>query len=158
LPSTLEYLGIDALGYCTNLKELYSKAIIPPKGDESQRAFKGTDNSIPVYIPIGSYESYVYSPYWKYFCLFVELEADKYPSSGNEIVLNDGNNIKVYSSMSKLIISANDEQNGMLKYQIYQIDGRTVGSGSISGNYTELSLPKGIYLVTVGSEKFKVKI
>jgi hypothetical protein len=158
LPSTLEYLGIDALGYCTNLKELYSKAIIPPKGDENQRAFKGTDNSIPVYIPIGSYESYVYSPYWKYFCLFVELEADKYPSSGNEIVLNDGNNIKVYSSMSKLIISTNDEQNGMLKYQIYQIDGRTVGSGSITDNYTEVSLPNGIYLVTVGSEKFKIKI
>jgi hypothetical protein len=158
LPSTLEYLGIDAIGYCTNLKELYSKAIIPPKGDENQRAFKGTDNSIPVYIPIGAYESYVYSPYWKYFSLFVELEADKYPSSGNEIVLNDGNNIKVYSSMSKLIISTNDEQNGMLKYQIYQIDGRTVGAGSIRGNYTEISLPKGIYLVTVGSEKFKVKI
>jgi hypothetical protein len=151
-------LGVNALGYCTNLKELYCKAIIPSKCDENLHAFKGIDKGIPVYIPIGTYESYVYSPYWKYFCLFVELETDKYPNAGNEIVVNDSNIIKVYTSMNKLIIRTNNELINALKYQINQIDGRTVGSGSITDNYTEVSLPNGIYLVTVGSEKFKIKI
>lgn len=78
LGSSVTYIGKRAFGYCGMLAEIHSAAIQAPSvwddyemyGYGNYNSFYNVRNTIPIYIPCGSWSSY-YSR-WDYFSNFIE--------------------------------------------------------------------------------------
>lgn len=88
LPSSVKNLGERAFALCS-LKSIYSMATVPPEYvpaseyESSRTPFTYIDNSIPVYIPIGTKQQYMSAPGWEYMTNFIETEDFPYGGIDN---------------------------------------------------------------------------
>ena len=90
LPDGLESAGDGFLEYCTGLKELTVLAATPPALG-SEDAFNGVSNTIPVYVPAGSTETYATAAGWSYFTDYRPIPT--VVASGTCGAEGDGSNI-----------------------------------------------------------------
>lgn len=186
LPSKLTYIGDHAFEYCDpesivfpetltyiggysgkgwqNLKQIYSKAKIPPLSWEDSKApgvyafAHPTPYSIPVYVPIESLSAYRDSQYWDYFSLFIEIGTDEFPSAEiSDIVAQKPTDYKVYWENGELVIESNDGETRPAPYSIYTIDGRLIAQGNLTATSTSIPIPKGFYIVQVDKATYKVR-
>ncbi len=78
-----------------------------------------------------------------------QLFGKEYTGSGIENLLKEGEDkYSIRSEQGKItIISKTDEPSG---YQIYNISGVLVNKGTISGTKKDISIPQGLYIVSIG--------
>ena len=117
LPSTMEYLAVNSCEGLSNLKWIYSAALVPPTcyfEDQAsgfpKTAFgtpseSSTPVGITVYVPRGTYDLYYQSIGWRYFNTFVE--TDEVPSTAITNVTaspqNDGDDT-IYDLMGRKVV------------------------------------------------------
>ena len=71
IPITVVSIGEKAFYECDELQSITCYNSIPPVLDAT--SFHGVDKDIPVYIPYGSYDEYISTPYWNEFTNFIEM-------------------------------------------------------------------------------------
>ncbi len=70
IPNSVTSIRMDAFRHCFGLTEIHSKAFMPPS--TYYGAFNGIDRSIPVYVPAGCVELYIYELEWNEFTNIIE--------------------------------------------------------------------------------------
>ena len=71
IPASVVSIGEHAFYMCEDLQSITCYASVPPELEST--TFKYTDKDIPVYIPYGSYDEYISTPYWNEFTNFIEM-------------------------------------------------------------------------------------
>ena len=87
LPPTLKHIGKSAFMNCTSMDKIYSLAQTPPTCEDAV-VFIGVEQDTPVYIPVGTMDSYQNANGWKYFSNFIETE--NFPDAVIDIVKDPG--------------------------------------------------------------------
>ena len=107
-------------------------------------------NKILVYVPVESYESYRNAPIWE---KFKNLKGIDY-SSLNSVLSNTDVNIEACANQ---IVVSNVKAGTAIN--VYSIDGQQIVSSEAVDGVTNLTVPAGIYLVTVsGTAPAKVAV
>lgn len=159
-PESLQYIGGGCCKYWNNLKKIYSKSTIPPFCDEDPSnsgtySFWGTSSNIPVYVPIGSAELYRNAQGWSYFNNFIEI--DNFPEAGiYGVKIDTPNQSKVYWTNGNLNIEILNNSEFPIPYSIYTIDGQILHCGKIYSSQHSIQIPKGLYIIQVGSDIHKI--
>lgn len=135
-------IGAEAFDYCNALKTINSLNPIPP---QLTTPFEyGVYLNATLKAPIGSGKKYRAMPYWLHFWNIQEVD---FASVGNI----ETNKTKVFGDSGKIIVTGIDNT----KVEIFNTSGQLIYSGSD----TTINVPtKGIYIVRVGGETFKVSI
>ena len=112
LPSSLSFIDNGAFAGCKNLMKITTHATTPPRIEySSYHAFDEVDRSIPVYVPKGTVDAHKVADGWKEFNNILELStglsnmdaADALVVQGNNIVLNEAQQVAVYSATGALV-------------------------------------------------------
>lgn len=106
-PATVEYMGAESCECWKRVEKIYCEADIPPVcinseinpgwtpfGEYGNDFFNRTPQTTPIYVPIGSAESYRNAWGWSYFDNFIE--TDSFPSASIDNVLQDSKPSEVY--------------------------------------------------------------
>lgn len=107
-------------------------------------SFRGIDETIPVYIPVGSKSAYKAAPEWKNFTNFIESDftgIEEETISDSEIKVVSGNGIEINDYYGKL--------------RIVTLSGQVIKETYVNGS-AQISLPKGIYIVVTENNAQKV--
>ena len=154
LPPTLKHIGKSAFMNCTSMKKIYSQAHTPPTCEDAV-VFIGVEQDTPVYIPVGTMDSYQNANGWKYFSNFIETE--NFPDAVIDIVKDPTTiNSRVYWSNSNLVIEIDGTHNSPVEYNIYTLDGRLVEQGCVTQAGVTLQIAHGAYIVRVADRVHKV--
>lgn len=158
-PSTLKTLGAESCAGWSGLKKMYCRAAIPAKctmdgntgpfGDPDTSVNGGILPNIPVYIPVGSIDSYRKADGWNIFFNYIESED----LSAIETV-TDGANATVTCNSGKIIINAKAGEG----YSVYSLDGRVIASGTTDDAESGVTVNPGYYIVTVAGNTLKIKM
>lgn len=154
LPPTLQHIGKGAFMNCTGMDKIYSLAQTPPTCEDAV-AFIGVPQDIPVYIPIGTMDSYQNAQGWKYFTNFIETE--NFPNAVIDVV-NDPAKVesRVYWSNNGLVIETEGMTHNPVEYYVYTLDGKLVDHGIVTEAGVTLQIPQGAYIVRVANKVHKV--
>ena len=141
LPAGLTSAGNYFLMDCTGLQELTVLAATPPVLG-SERAFAGVDNTIPVYVPAGSTETYAMADGWDYFTDYRAVGSTGIGTpSLAECVTVAGGEVRLHLA----------DNPGT---HVYDLQGRLV----LSTTACRFALPPGIYIIKVGDDTVKVAL
>lgn len=154
IPESVEEIGKEAFLSCDDIKTIYSLSPIPPHCIEGgSGVFTGNNSKqATVYVPVGSAELYRNAQGWNHFTNFIE--TSNFPTS-NITELSYTAQSKVYFSGDNMIIGTdNTAPEG---YWVFSFDGKLVRQGVTTSSRTELSIPKGLYIVKVGNDVHKVR-
>ena len=135
LPDSLKSIGDFAFSNCINIDTIKVDAIIPPT--ITATSFNNVSRDIEFIVPEEAREAYAEHEYWKEF-------IQKAPSN---VENNESVNTEIFTQNGTLHIDGITTD-----YQIYNTSGQLV----YSGNASTLSLPRGIYLVTINGETQKI--
>ena len=139
----IQKINSDVFLGCNALETLKITNPIPPEINKyTFRDFHYTSTS--VFVPTGAKEAYTANQYW---ALFNNLSESDFSS----VEQNIATTINVIAHDGTITINGINENTAV---NIYNISGKTV----YSGYKTNINLPKGYYIVTVGNSKFKVVI
>lgn len=151
LPASVKTLGDGCFMGCDRIQWIHSKATVPPVWEATaEGVYPGIPNSVPVYVPAGSADAYRTAPGWSYFTTFIE--TDEGPFAGVEEVATPTES-KAYWNNGTIVI---DAQGQPTEYAVYSIGGRLVNRGVTAKNEIRIKAPKGIYIVKVGTNVFKL--
>ena len=135
LPDSLKSIGDFAFSNCININTIKVDAIIPPT--ITATSFNNVSRNIEFIVPEEALNAYAEHEYWREFI----------QGAPNNIENNESENTKIFTQNGTLHI------NGITTdYQIHTSTGRLI----YSGNASTLSLPRGIYLVTINGETQKI--
>ena len=141
LPSTTQRIGDNCFALCSRMKQINVNAIEPPT--IFAKTFFDVNRNILVIVPEGAREAYANDEYWGEFINVVESGED------TSIENAENANVAIYSVGGVLYVDGLSAD-----YQVFDVNGRLV----YSGRDTQLSLPRGVYVVVVGGEVEKVVI
>lgn len=145
LPATVEKLGANAFGGCSNLLEVTSLAEVPPVCPDDAFA-AATYQYAKLYTPADYVYTYKKAAGW---CKFNNVEA-----AGVGEITTDF--VKVYAAEGSVVVKGVAE--GM-PVSVYNGLGSLVTQGYAEGEETRLDAPQhGIYLVRVGGRCYKVLV
>ena len=134
-PSTLKAIQDLSFANCTKIDIMQVDAIIPPT--ITSTSFDKVSREIEFIVPEEARESYAQHEYWREFMVEkTEIE---------NVVWN----VEIYTRNGTLYIDVWGSD-----YQVFDVNGRLV----YTGRDTQLSLPRGVYVVNVGGEVQKVVI
>ena len=116
LPVSLTNIGYGAFYDCTSLAQISSLATTPPtiEIDDTTPVFGNVDKTIPVYVPVGSVDAHKAADGWKEFTNISEVgstgndemnTADAFVIVGNDVVLNEAQEISIYTVQGSLVYS-----------------------------------------------------
>lgn len=148
IPASVEKIDSNAFANLTKLEYIKTRATVPPTCEESSFGGK-TPSDCLVLVPRGTTEKYRNAIGWKHFMNFIEYDET---SSINEI---KDENVNV--SASNGMLSINHQNGKKLKYKVYSINGQLVASGATT-NSANITLAKGMYIVEVNNQKFKITL
>ncbi|MBQ9074108.1 MAG: T9SS type A sorting domain-containing protein, partial [Muribaculaceae bacterium] len=116
--------------------------------DASETAFDGVDkNTCVLYVPFGCREVYANAPVWEEFYNIVEKSGI---DSVDDIIADD-EVISIEVIDGKLCINAQEEALVM----VYSMSGAVAFNDYVDGEIS-IGLPRGIYIVRVGSKTRKI--
>lgn len=159
-PATVKYIGEEAFANLASLKKIYSESPIPPycrnpDVNSSLDPFCGsTPKHIPVYVPIGSAESYRQAFGWSYFTNFIE--TDKFPTGIGFLQADCAEKCKVYGKDGRLTIEVSDALSSPLRYSVYSVSGEMIEQGSLAASHSLPVKSSGVYIVRVGKNVYKI--
>lgn len=143
IPGSVKTIELRAWAECDNLDEVYCRAATPPSASYDafgESVLKGT-----LYVPTGSKAAYEAVDPWRNFWNIEEINF----GGIEDAVVENG----VSVSTNGCAIVVNGEPKGRI--EVYSINGQCVysGTGTTIGN-----LAKGVYIVKVANQTFKVVI
>lgn len=159
-PSSLKTLGRESCAEWSGVKRMYCHGEIPAKcqitgngtgpfGQPDTSVNGGILPNIPVYIPVGSLESYRKAKGWNIFFNYIELEnftaIQTVEDNGNATVTRHGGNI---------IINAKAGED----YSVYSLDGSIIASGKVNDTDVSIAVSPGCYIVKVAGNAVKIKM
>lgn len=154
LPPTMQYIGKGAFMNCKGMEKIYTQALTPPTCEDAT-VFVGVAQDIPVYIPIGTMDSYQNANGWKYFANFIETE--NFPDAVIDVVKDPAKvESRVYWSNNGLVIETEGMTHNPVEYYVYTLDGRLVDQGIVTHAGKTLQIPQGAYIVQVANKVHKV--
>ena len=139
LPSTTQRIGDNCFALCRSIKAIAVDAIVPPT--IYAKTFLDVNRNIPVIVPNGARDAYANDEYWGEFINVIESDED------TSIENTENANVAIYSVGGVLYVDGLSAD-----YQVFDVNGRLV----YTGRDTQLSLPRGVYVVAVGGEVEKV--
>lgn len=146
IPNSVTSIGGSAFAICFRLKEITAMGTIP--ADASETAFDGVDkNTCVLYVPIGCKDVYANAPVWEEFYDIVEKAG--IGNVDNIIADAESSNIEVIDG--KLCINAQEDTLVM----VYSMSGAVAFNDYVDGEIS-IELPRGIYIVRVGSKTRKI--
>ncbi len=134
LPSTIQSIGDNGFALCNKVKRMEVKAEIPPVIEA--KTFYEVSRDIEFIVPEEARNAYAEHEYWKEFI-----------QSAPDNVENVFENINIYTQNGVLYFEGLN-----VDYQVFDTNGRLV----YSGRDTQLQLPRGVYVITVGGEVEKI--
>lgn len=140
---SISLIDTGAFYYCKNLKEISLLSSLPPV-IKDENVFYNVNKSIPVYIPIGSINAYKSAYGWKTFTNFIECDFTRVEEEKIST-----NNIKVIAGKG---IEMNDYYGNL---RIVNLSGQVIKDIYVDGS-TQITLPKGIYIVVTENNAQKV--
>ena len=140
LPSTVQNIGDNSFALCNKVKRMEVKAVIPPTIEA--KTFFDVNRNIPVIVPEGTRDTYANDEYWGEF-----INVAEYEDVETQIENAENATIAIYSIGGVLYVDGLSAD-----YQVFDVNGRLV----YTGRDTQLSLPRGVYVVAVGGEVEKV--
>ncbi|MBP3672142.1 MAG: leucine-rich repeat protein [Bacteroidaceae bacterium] len=141
IPATITQIGDNAFCNCTSITELEVKAVEPPV--IYAETFMNVVKSIPVYVPEKSLEKYRTDDYWNEFTNFIG-------SSGIEGTVVDNMEIQVHNGA---IIITGIADNVVVN--LYSLQGLLMHS-TTAGNIGNITLPRGMYILQVEGNSYKI--
>lgn len=183
-----EYTGIDYMvipeatrgvaqgfiSHCTNLKAIYCTSTTPPiAGEEPYNdndrqntpissirwtPFYDVNNTLPVYVPKGSIDTYRNAWGWNHFTNYRELPEgfDPHDAAAVEQLLlgNDAPRITTEPGQITITTAPSGQE---IQYTIHNPDGSTVATGRCTHTVTVPCTP-AIYIITAGSTTRKIAV
>ena len=140
LPSTTQRIGDNCFALCSRMKQINVNAIEPPT--IFAKTFFDVNRNIPVIVPEGTREAYVNDIYWGEFINVAESEDVE-----TQIENAENANVAIYSVGGVLYVDGLSAD-----YQVFDASGRLV----YTGRDTQLSLPRGVYVVAIEGEVEKI--
>ncbi len=141
IPGSMRSIDYYAFGGCTGLESITCTGESPASFDV---ATSFETYGIPVYIPVGTFDSYYASDWW-YFNL---VESDKLTAIDDE----QADRLVIYSVANTMIV-----ENADAEISVYDVVGRCVANSRAESFHIEMALPKhGVYIVKVGDVSKKV--
>ena len=134
LPSTINSIGENGFAECSNVQQMRVNAPTPP--DIQSNTFDKVSRNIEFIVPKEAIEAYSQHKYWREFV----------PTTKLENVVKD---YKIFTQNGTLHIEGAETD-----YQIHDISGQLV----YSGNATAITLPRGIYLITINDKTKKITL
>ena len=135
LPASVQSIGDNGFALCNQVKRMEVKSTTPPAIEA--KTFFQVSRDIEFIVPEEARNAYAEHEYWKEFIQKAPTNAENSESENTEIFTQNGT----------LHI------NGITTdYQIYNTSGLLI----YSGNASTLSLPRGIYLITINGETQKI--
>ncbi|MBR5190267.1 MAG: leucine-rich repeat domain-containing protein, partial [Paludibacteraceae bacterium] len=135
LPDSLKSIGDFAFSNCINIDTIKVDAIIPPT--ITATSFNNVSRNIEFIVPEEALNAYAEHEYWREFI----------QGAPSNVENNESVNTEIFTQNGTLHIDGITTD-----YQIYTTTGRLI----YSGNASTLSLPRGIYLITINGETQKI--
>ena len=143
LPYTLEEVGNNAFALCSKVKTIKAKAHTPPT--LWAKTFYDVDRNTPVYVAEVAYDDYVADQYWGEF--FNIIATPEYNEEPTDIENTDETSVVIYSQGGILYVEGVETD-----YNVFDASGRLI----YTGRDTQLSLPRGVYMIHLGDEIKKI--
>ena len=144
IPNSVTSIGGYAFEGCSNLKQVYCAAMTPPSG---ARVFSGETLDGTLYVPVGTKSKYESVDPWRNF-----WTIEEYDFAGIDDVRANDNSVLIKSEQGNIRV-VNKEWNDTVR--VFSIQGALIAE---TNNDVISNLPKGLYIVTVGSRSFKVSM
>lgn len=149
IPNSVISIGNNAFEACNKLSSIYALTSTPVSLTSSSYVFLNVNkNTCTLFVQAGLKGEYQLANQWKDFVNISEITTDLH--------LINHTDIQTISENGKLMIV-----NASLgsKVQIYTVSGMKIREQFIEGNQTNISLPRGIYILRIGdySDKIVVK-
>ena len=142
LPSTTQRIGDNCFALCSRMKQINVNAIEPPT--IFAKTFFDVNRNIPVIVPEGARDAYANDEYWGEFINVVESEDEE-----TQIENAENANVAIYSVGGVLYVDGLSAD-----YQVFDVNGRLI----YTGRDTQLSLPRGVYMIHLGDEIKKIML
>ena len=144
IPNSVTSIGGCAFEGCSNLKQVYCAAMTPPSGATgfSDETLDGT-----LYVPVGTKSKYESVDPWRNF-----WTIEEYDFAGIDDVRANDNSVLIKSEQGNIRV-VNKEWNDTVR--VFSIQGALIAE---TNSDVISNLPKGLYIVTVGSRSFKVSM
>lgn len=152
-PASMRYIGLNCFDECIGVKKIYSLATIPPTCDSGGVGFESMDSQIPVYIPMGTIESYRNAEGWKYFINFIE--TTQFPGAVKGVEVNKVSS-RVYWENGNLAIEIETPISRPVQYSVYTLDGKLISKGTMTDPIVNLPIHRNTYIVRVEDEIHKI--
>jgi hypothetical protein len=143
LPSTLNEIGNNAFALCSKVRKIKTKAHTPPA--LWAKTFYEVDRNIPVYVAELAYDNYVNDQYWGEF--FNIIPAPEYNDEPTNIENTNLNSVMIYTQGGMLYVEGIETD-----YNVFDASGRLI----YNGRDAVMSLPRGVYMLSVGDKTYKV--
>ena len=143
LPSTLEEIGNNAFALCSKVRKIKTKAHTPPA--LWAKTFYEVDRNTPVYVADVAYNDYVADQYWGEFFNIIAVPENEGPTTGADT--NSEASIVIYTQGGMIYIEGVETD-----YNVFDASGRLI----YTGRDTQLSLPRGVYMIHLGDEIKKI--
>ena len=137
LPASVQSIGDNGFALCNQVKRMEVKSTTPPTIEA--KTFFQVSRDIEFIVPEEARNAYAEHEYWKEFI----------QSAPDNLENNESENAEIFSQNGSLHIDGITTD-----YQIYNPSGQLV----YSGNASTLSLPRGIYLITIKGETQKIAL
>ena len=144
IPNSVTSIGGYAFEGCSNLKQVYCAAMTPPSG---ARGFSDETLDGTLYVPVGTKSKYESVDPWRNF-----WTIEEYDFAGIDDVRANDNSVLIKSEQGNIRV-VNKEWNDTVR--VFSIQGALIAE---TNSDVISNLPKGLYIVTVGSRSFKVSM
>ncbi len=134
IPASVQRIGDNGFALCNQVKRMEVRATIPPTIEA--KTFYQVDRNIEFVVPSNARNAYAQDIYWSEF--IGETPTD---------VENTIDGVEIYTQNGTLYVEGLTTD-----YQIYNTSGQIVYSGS----EVSITLPRGIYLVTINGKVQKI--
>ena len=139
IPNGVTSIGSSAFNYCSSLTSITCLGSTPPSANNLRAQYE----TCILFVPKGSLNDYQNHAEWGKFLNIQELKGEN-PTDLETSKISSAN---IYTTNGTLHIEGATEN-----YHILDAAGRLI----YSGNATTLTLPRGIYLITIGGEVEKI--
>lgn len=142
IPASVKVMGDNSFALCSKVKSIKSAALVPPTIED--KTFYEVDLNTPLYVYESAYEAYKADRYWGRFNNIIKV--DNMPT---DVENTDALSVVVYTQGGLLYVEGVETD-----YNVFDSTGKLI----YTGRDAQLSLPRGVYMITVGGEVEKVVI
>lgn len=142
IPASVKVMGDNSFALCSKVKSIKSAALVPPTIED--KTFYEVDLNTPLYVYESAYEAYKADRYWGRFNNIIKV--DNMPT---DVENTDASSVVIYTQGGLLYVEGVETD-----YNVFDSTGNLI----YTGRDAQLSLPRGVYMITVGGEVQKVVI